>query len=301
MSGGTKKGRKERIMDFWDHTEELAARLKIVLCTLIVSTVAIMVLPANLAFFQNPLESYEPFVGVILRLIREQILPENFRLIGLEFAVPIELYVLASLTFGLAITVPVFAYEIYRFVDPALYPHERRDVYPFVASVSILFLVGAVFSYMVITPYVILGISPFFSIVGAELVVSVMDFYKLVLFFTLIVGLAFTFPAFFVILVKYGILGTKMFTKNRKYLYAALFVLAMIMTPDGGFPLGNLMIWVPMVLLMETGFLVARRYEKEGKETVLERWFPEGSTCRFCGASISDDTVFCRKCGKSQK
>ena len=295
------EGRKDRIMGFWEHSEELAARLKIVLYTLIISTVAMMVLPVNLSFFQNPLQSYEPLVGVILRKIREQTLPENIRLIGLEFAVPIELYVLASFVFGLAITVPVFAYEIYRFVDPALYPHERRDAYPFVASVSILFLVGAVFSYMVITPYVILGISPFFSIVGAEMVVSVMDFYKLVLFFTLFIGLGFTLPAFFVILVKYGILSTKVFTKNRKYLYVALFVLAMIMTPDGGFPLGNLMIWVPMVLLMEAGFLVARRYEKEGKETALGRWFPEGSTCRFCGASISDDTVFCPKCGRSQK
>jgi sec-independent protein translocase protein TatC len=293
------EGRKDRVMSIWEHSEELAARLKIVLYTLIISTVAMMVLPANLSFFQNPLQSYEPLAGVVLRKIREQILPENVRLIGLEFAVPIELYVLASFVFGLAITLPVFAYEIYRFVDPALYPHERRDVYPFVASVSILFLVGAVFSYMVITPYVVAGISPFFSIVGAEMVVSVMDFYKLVLFFTLLIGLSFTFPAFFVILVKYGILGTKMFTKNRKYLYVALFVLAMIMTPDGGFPLGNFMIWVPMVLLMEVGFLVARRYEKEG-ETVLERWFPKGSTCKFCGASISDDAVFCPKCGRSQ-
>ena len=127
-----------------------------------------------------------------------------------------------------------------------------------------------------------------------------MDFYKLVLSFTLIVGLSFTFPAFFVILVKYGILRTKMFTKNRKYLYAALFVLAMIMTPDGGFPIGNLLIWVPMVLLMEIGVLVARRYEKEG-ETVLEHWLSGGPTCKFCGASIPDDTMFCPNCGKSQK
>ena len=287
-------------MGFWDHTEEIAARLKIVLFTLIVSTVAMMVLPANLSFFQNPLQSYEPFVGVILRLIREQVLPENFRLIGLEFAVPIELYVLASLTFGLAITVPVLAYETYRFVDPALHPHERRDVYPFVASVSILFLVGALFSYVVLMPYVMRSIAPFFLVVGAELVVSVMDFYKVVFFFTLIVGLAFTFPAFFVILVKYGILRTKMFTKNRKYLYAALFILAMILTPNGGFPLGNLMIWVPMVLLMEIGFLVARRYEKEG-ETVLERWLSGETTCKFCGTSIPDDREFCLRCGRSQK
>lgn len=289
-----------RPKSFWEHTGELVSRLKTVLYAWIISTVAMMVLPANLSFFQNPLQSYEPLVGVILKRIREQILPENVQLIGLEFTVPIELYVLASFAFGTAITVPVFAYEIYRFVDPALYPHERRDVYPFVVSVSILFIVGALFSWMVLTPYVIRGISPFFSIVGAEMVISVMSFYKLVFFFTLIIGLAFTFPAFFVILAKYGILDPKMFTKNRKYLYAALFILAMIMTPNGGFPLGNLMIWLPMILLMEGGFLFARRYEKERK-TVLERWFSEGSTCKYCEASSSDDMVFCPECRRSQK
>ncbi len=300
MPEDTKEASRDRMKSFWEHTDELVRRLKVVLYTLVISTVAMMILPANLSFFQNPFQSYTPLVGVILKAIREQVLPEGVTLIGLELIVPIELYILASFIFGIAITLPVFAYEIYQFVDPALYPHERRDVYPFVASVSTLFLVGAVFCYTVLLRYVLRGIFPFFYIVGAEPVISVMDFYKVVFIFTLIVGLAFTFPAFFVLLVKYGILNTKLFTKNRKYLYAALFILAMVLTPDGGFPVGNLMIWIPMVLLMEIGILFARRYEGKG-ESWFERWLSGGSSCKFCGASIPEDIVFCPECGKSQR
>jgi len=295
-----KEKAEERLMNFWEHTEELAKRLRIVLSTLIISTVAMMVLPADLSFLKNPLEFYKPLVAVILRSIREQILPPNVELIGLEFTAPIQLYVIASFIFGVAVTVPVFAYEVYKFIDPALYPHERIDVYPFVASVSVLFVVGALFGYRVLMPYLILAMVPFFSAVGAEMVISIMDFYNILFVTTVITGLAFSFPVYFVLLVKYGIVGTGIITSNRRYLYAALFILTMILTPDGGFPLGNFMIWIPMVLLMEIGILFAHRYEKKGEARRIT-WFSRGASCKFCGASISADESFCPKCGKSQK
>lgn len=300
MPENEEEAREERLLDFWEHTEELAKRLRIVITTLIISTVAMMVLPADISFLRNPLEFYDPLVAVILRSVREQILPPDVQLIGLEFTAPIQLYVIASFIFGVGVTVPVFAYEIYRFIDPALYPHERKDVYPFVASVSVLFVVGAIFGYRVLMPYLILAMFPFFLAVGAEMVISIMDFYNILFVTTVITGLAFTFPVYFVLLVKYGIMGTGIFTRNRRYLYAAFFILTMILTPDGGFPLGNLMIWIPMVLLMEIGILFARRYEKES-EVRRVSWFLRGTSCKFCGASISGDESFCTRCGKSQK
>lgn len=300
MPENKEKAKEDRLMSFWDHTEELAKRLKIVLYTLFISTVAMMILPADLSFLKNPMQFYDPLVAVILRSIREQILPPDVKLIGLEFTAPIQLYLIASFAFGLAVTLPVFAYEIYRFIDPALYPHERRDAYPFVASASVLFVVGAIFGYRVLMPYLLLAMFPFFSIVGAEIVISVMDFYTILFVTTLITGLAFTFPVFFVLLVKYGIVSTGIFTKNRRYMYAAFFIITMILTPDGGFPLGNLMIWIPMVLLMEIGILFAQRYEKKG-EVRRVSWFSRGTNCKFCGVAISADTTFCPECGKSQK
>jgi len=291
---------EDRVMNFWEHTDELVQRLKIVFYTLIISTAAMMVLPANLSFLKNPLQFYDPLVAVILRAMREQILPENVKLIGLELTAPIELYMIASFIFGISVTIPVIAYEVYRFIDPALYPNERRDVYPFVAFVLILFIAGALFGYRVLTPYIISAMLPFFLALGAEPLISIMDFYTILLFTILVTGLAFTFPAFFVLLVRYGIVGTDIVKRNRKYIYAGFFILTMILTPDGGFPLGNLMIWIPMILLMEVGILVAHRYEKKG-EVQRVSWLPKRPSCRFCGATISTDATFCPKCGKSQK
>lgn len=290
---------EHRVMTFWEHMEELANRLKVVLLVLFASTVAMMILPANIFSLKNP-QTYEPLVGVVLRSIREQVLPQDARLIGLELTVPIQLYLLTSFVLGLAVTVPVLGYEIYRFVNPALYPHERRDVWPFAASVSVLFITGALFGYKVLTPYLIWSMFLFFPVVGAEMLISIMDFYHVVFITTLVTGLTFTFPAFFVLLVKYGVLSTSLFRRNRIYLYAGLFIFAMILTPDGGFPMGNLMIWIPMVLLIETGILFARRYEKGG-ELPRVPWLPESPVCKFCGAAIPASTAFCPHCGRSQR
>jgi sec-independent protein translocase protein TatC len=290
---------KNKEMTFWEHTAELANRLKIVLYTLIFSTVLMMILPANLTFINNPFEFYDPLVAVILRKIKEQILPAEFRLIGLEVTSPIELYVVASFLIGLAITAPVFAYEIFRFIDPALYPDERRAAYPFVTSFLVLFIVGIFFGYWLLTPVLMRAMLPFFIAVGAEPIISIMDFYTLVFVTTIMTGAIFTFPVFFILLVRYGIIGTQILTKNRKYLYVALFIITAIVTPDGG-PLADIILFIPIVLLVEAGIFFARRYEKKGEIRRLP-WFAQETKCKFCGRTMPSDVTFCPNCGRSGK
>jgi len=287
---------EDKVMTFWEHTEELAKRLRVILYTLFASTVAIMVLPADPSFLRNPLEFYVPLIALILKAVREQILPPNVRLIGLELVAPIELYVVASFILGVAVTIPVIAYEIYRFVDPALRPQERRGVYPFLLYFSALFIFGLFFGYKVITPVLVGATFPFFYAIGAEPIVSILEFYNVVFITTLVTGLAFTFPTILVILVKYGVIGTDMLTKNRRYLYAGWFIATAVLTPDGG-PVADLILFAPTVALMETGLLIARRYEKN-RQPVLVEIRP---TCRFCGAPIPSSSGFCPKCGKAQR
>ena len=286
-------------MTFWEHTKELGKRLKIVLYTLIISTIAMMALPANLSFLSDPFGSYEPLVGVVLKAVREQALPAGVKLIGIEFVAPLELYLVASFFFGLAITAPVFAYEIFKFVDPALYPNERRAVYPFLSSFLVLFAVGLLFGYLFLVPYGMAALLPFFHVVGAEPLIAVSDFYYFVFFLTLLTGMAFTFPIFLVLFVKFGIVGTKKLTQNRKYVYLGLLILVFLITPgEGG--LANFMLMAVMVVLFETGIFFARRYEKKG-EVTHPRWSTEEAKCKFCGKTIPTNTTFCENCGKSQK
>ena len=284
-------------MPFWDHVNELAKRLKVVLYVLVVSTIIFMVFPSDLSSLSNPLQFYDPLVALILRQIRAQMLPPNVRLIGYELTVPMELYLIASFIMGFAVSIPVLAYEIYRFVDPALYPHERKAVYPFVLSFTALFAVGATFGYKILTPFMIWALFPFFTAVGAEQIISIMDFYNMVFVSTVLSGLIFTWPVFFVLLVRFGVLQTSMISNNRKYVYAAMYVITAFVTPDGG-PLADLMLFIPMVVLTETAVYFGRRIEKSRPVTVE----PTKTVvrCRFCAAEIEPERAFCGHCGKAQ-
>jgi len=298
-AGKTKENPETKITKFWDYTEELAQRLKVAMYTFIASTIIIMILPADLSFLKDPLKYYQPLVAVILRKIREDSLPPHVKLIGLELVAPIQLYIIASIIFGAAITFPIILYEIYKFIEPALYPHEKKDLYPFLFSFLALFISGLIFGYKILTPYLMWAMMPFFSAVGAEMTISIMDFYSLLLLTTLATGLFFTFPVFFVLLVKYEIVSTEVITKNRRYVYAALFILTAIITPDGG-QIGNIILLVPMILLLEIGVLFAKRYEKKEVKRRIQ-FFHKEPRCKFCGEILQDGMIFCPKCGRSQK
>jgi len=284
-------------MPFWDHVNELAKRLKIVLYVLVASTILFMVLPSDISFLRNPLQFYDPLVALMLRQIRTQMLPPDVKLIGYEVTAPMELYLVASFVFGFAVSVPALAYEIHRFVDPALYPHERRAVYPFVLSFTMLFVIGATFGYLILTPFMIWALFPFFTALGAEKIVSIIDFYTMVFVSTIISGLIFTWPVFFVLLVRFGILRTSMIRSNRKYVYAAMYIVTAFVTPDGG-PLADVMLFLPMLALTETAVYVARRYEKSEATTAAAT--STGTRCKFCDAQIEAGKAFCDACGKAQ-
>ncbi len=289
---------KEKILPLWDHVAELAKLLKVWIYTFVVATLAFMILPADLSFLSNPLGNYRPLVSIILIGIRDRLLPSTVQLIAGDFTAPIELYVLTSVTIGFGVSVPVLAYEIHRFVDPALRPEERESVYPFVTAFSLLFVIGCLFAFFVLLPFVVFGTLIFLGYTGAAPLVNINDFYSLVFFTILITGVSFTLPVFVVLLVKFGIIDSKILKKRRIYVWAATYILTAIITPDGG-PLADFALFVPIILLIEGSFLVARRYDKEPKprQPFLDRSILR---CTFCGGPIDSGGVFCGRCGKSR-
>jgi sec-independent protein translocase protein TatC len=290
----------EIINGFWGHVAELTKRMKVVLFTFIIATIVMLVLPGNTDFLATT-SNYQPLMSVFLKKVRDMTLPPNVRLIALQISDPITLYVMAALVFSVTITMPVLAYEIYKFVDPALHPHERKAIYPFASAVSVLFIAGAVFGYFFLFPTFIYSMFPFFSAVGAEMMFSIMDFYNM-LFFTIIVsGLIFTIPAFFVLLVKFGIIRTDMFRKKRKYIYAGLVVAALFISP-GATPQGDLVLFISLALLVEVSLLVGRRYErKNAVQAPAALNLFSNPTCMFCHKEVDDNASFCPTCKRSIK
>ena len=282
---------------FWDHLVELRSRVKVVLIMLLGTTVFFLLFPANLSDFLNPRTflngMYTPEVTVLLNWIKNYVAPQGMQIISLEIGAPIEVYFIASLVLALIVSSPVIAYEIFKFVDPALYPNERKSLYPFVAGFTILFLGGAAFGLLILSPFITYTVVIFSQFVGAQPVISVMDFYAMTLTTVAFTGVGFTIPEIFLLLVKFGMIKRSSFTKNRKYIYPALFVATAIITPDGG-PLADLALFVPLLLLMEGAVQIARRYEKPADRAEA---YPK---CRFCNHKMKESDAFCPRCHKSQ-
>src|SRR3989442_6147459 len=209
-----------------------------------------MFLPADASFLRNPFSFYKPLVSVIILYIKAQLLPSNVQLIAGSFTAPIELYVIASVVFGFIVSIPVLAYEVYRFIDPALKPSERRSVYPFVSAFTLLFIAGAIFAFLILLPFIVIGTLIFLPVVGAAPFVNIEDFYTLVFFTLLTTGFAFTLPVFVVLLVKFQIIGTSGITKRRVWVWVGTYILTAVISPDGG-PIADVALFIPIIILLE--------------------------------------------------
>jgi len=291
----------DKISTIWEHISELSVRLRIVFYAVIISTTFFMVFPANASFLRNPIAFYDPIIALVLKQVVKDVLPPRIQLIASEFTAPLEIYLIASLILGLSVSSPVIAYEVYRYVAPALYPHERRAISPFLAAFTILFAVGVVFGYKVLAPFILWGMIPFFILTSALPIITAMDFYNLVFITTLVSGFSFTMPAFFVLFVRFGIIKTSYVTTRRRYIYAALYIICAIVTPDGG-PLADIALFVPMAVLLEVAVFFGRRYEREhaGEWLPASREKQRYGKCRWCGNLLTEADVFCPGCGRSR-
>jgi len=289
-------------MSMEEHLKELRYRVKISLISVAVITLALMTVPADPNFLNNPFVFYKPLVSVILEYIRVYTLPEEVELVGIRFLAPIELYLFSSLILGVLLRTPILAHEAYQFIDPALYPHEKKLIYPFTLAFSTLFTVGALFGLFLVIPFLLKASLLFYGVVGAAPLVYVTDFYSLVLYTTLLSGLAFTFPAVFVLLVRLGFIDTSIIEGKRLPFYFAIFVLTAIITPDGG-PIADFILFLPIIILMEIAVKIAKKYEKERaihRRSIFTK-VVEKIKCPYCGQMIGGDRLFCPKCNRALK
>jgi sec-independent protein translocase protein TatC len=288
----------ERVQPLWDHISELSKRAKVWIYSFVISMLLYLLIPSDLSFLQNPFQGYRPIIMTILLGIKSRLLPSQYTLIGGTVTTPLEIILVAAAVFGFATSVPVLAYEIYKFIDPAIKPSEKQSVYPFVAAFSILFFVGGAFAFFVLLPFVFFFSLPFFAGLGISPFIFADQFYNLIFFVIVASGFAFTIPVFFVLLVKLHVLGTKMLTKNRKYVWALTLILTAIASPDGG-PLADIALFVPIIILLEGSIWYAKRYEK-GSEEEEPKNIAIDTTCAFCGGDMDAGGVFCGRCGKSR-
>jgi sec-independent protein translocase protein TatC len=188
---------------------------------------------------------------------------------------------------------PVIGYEVYKFVDPALREKERSMVYPVVTSATALFAVGILFGYFVLAKFIFIAMVPFYAAVGLSppYLIAVTDFYTIVFLCVLFSGAAFVSPVFVYLLIRSGLVTPSFFSKNRALIWAATYVVTAIITPDGG-PLLDVMLFVPVITLLEISVLFGRRYSPKDKQRQEKK-------CPYCGQGYAVLRPFCENCGRS--
>lgn len=161
-----------------------------------------------------------------------------------------------SIVAGLVLALPVILYQVWKFVAPGLYAHEKRYIWPFVAAATSFFLAGASFAYWVVFP---LAFPILFGYAGKGVLPMPSKESALALPLKLLLsfGIIFELPVVVFFLAKMGIVHYRMLSKNRGYALVGILIVAAFLTPTGD-PFNQLLMAVPLYVLFEISIVVAR-------------------------------------------
>ncbi len=204
----------------------------------------------------------EPIFAMLSRPLAK-VLPPGTSLIFTSYPEAFFTYLKLALVCGIFIASPFILYEIWAFVAPGLYEHEKKWALPFVAFSSIFFVGGALFGYIVVFP------AAFNFLAGyagrdLKLLPSVSEYFSLTIKLLLGFGAAFELPIFMVFMALIGLIDARMLRKNRKYALLIIFILAAVLTPTPDV-VNQCLLAAPLLVLYEISiFLVALIGKRRG-------------------------------------
>lgn len=176
------------------------------------------------------------------------------------------LYVTVSLYAAIAVSIPFLLLQIWGFVSPALYKHERSYVTPFILLSSVSFVGGVAFAYYILFPPAVrylLGLGEDF-----RLLLRASDYFDLITLIMLAMGIIFQMPAVAYVLARIGIISATLLIKSWKIALVAILIVAAIVSPTGDIP--NLMLFAtPMMVLYIFSIFIAWFFGKERRSNDL--------------------------------
>ena len=293
---------EEKAMTTMEHLRELGSRLKIIIIVLAVTS-CIGFLPATIQGFSDPLQQYKPLASLLMQRMRHDLLPANAVLIASGLVDTLFVYMYVTLLIGVVLASPVIAYEVYAYVRPALYPHERKYLVWFTGSFLALFVLGLAMAYFLVIPITFRILVWFITSGGALPLIGIKDFYTWIIVLMLASGFFYTVPVFIVLLVQFGIIPPRVLSGRGKLaLYLGTWMVIWIFGPDPT-PFTATVIMVPFAAIFEVATIAAKRVEKNRRERMGVTYEPPkvqspAVACKFCGGKISSS--FCTQCGKAQ-
>lgn len=190
-------------------------------------------------------------------------LPEGSSMIAIDVASPFLTPFKLTLVLAVFLTIPWSLYQIWAFVAPGLYRHERRLVVPLLASSTGLFYAGMAFAYFVVFP-VLFNFLVGFAPEGVSVMTDISRYLDFVLTIFFAFGVAFEVPVATVLLVLVGVTTPDALARKRPYFVVAAFVVGMFLTPPD--VISQTLLALPMWLLFEVGLICSRLMMKRRAE-----------------------------------
>ena len=218
-------------MTIWEHLAELRSRImKVFIAVVVGAIVGWFVYPWVLEILKHPFNEVQPGAPFIAT--------EPLQAFSLRLKM--------SGYIGVALAMPVILWQVWRFVTPGLYPHEKKYAVPFTVSALVLFLFGATFAFYILNPTL-----DFLVNIGGE---EIQPYYTAESYVTLIVwmmlafGIGFEFPVLLVALELVGILKPRQLLGWWRPAIVGLALFAAVITPSGD-PITMLALTIPLVVM----------------------------------------------------
>lgn len=224
---------------FWEHLDELR--------TVIVRILVVTLLFAVVAFcFKDEL------FAVVLAP------KSDIKLINTELTQQFIIHMKVAFFAGFLVASPYILYQLFRFISPALYADERRYVVRVCGGGYLMFLVGVLFSYLVVFPFIIDFLGNYQVDESVENTITLDSYVSTLFAMTLTLGLVFEMPVLSWLFAKLGFLKAEYMTRYRRHAIVAIVAIAAVITPTTDvFTL--MVVSVPMYLLYELSVFIVRR------------------------------------------
>jgi sec-independent protein translocase protein TatC len=198
-----------------------------------------------------------PFANKIYTLLAHPLLanlPAGGQMIATAVTTPFFVPMKVAILAAFVISLPHTLYQVWAFIAPGLYLHERRFMAPIVVVSTLLFFAGMAFAYFLVFPVVfgfIIGTAP----ESVAVMTDIGNYLDFVITLFIAFGMAFEVPIAVVLLVRFGLVTIKTLKEIRSYIIVGAFVLGAIFTPPD--VISQIMLAVPLWLLYEAGILAA--------------------------------------------
>ncbi len=272
----TGKLKDEAEMSFFDHIEELRWHIVRAVAAIVICGIVIFMLGDTV--FKNiifgPKEdwflSYRAICGLSEAIgfgDRLCFTPPDFQVQAVEFAEAFITHLKVAFIGGFVVAFPYVFYQIWSFIKPGLYENEQKAARGTVFVCSVLFSIGVLFGYFVISPFAVNFLAGY-EIPGVVNNPTLSSYVNYLVMFTVPAGIAFELPVVVYFLATIGLISSAFLKQYRKHSVVVILVLAAIITPPD--VITQCLIGIPIYFLYEASILIAKRVEKKQEVIITE-------------------------------